>query len=390
MAAEKAFTTLPVGTAWSFSPTLSGKYPIALRTGWNLVASPALEKLAWPVRHGDQPAYDLSPVKGLHQYVGDGEYVDADTLEPWKGYFVFSRADTVLELGAGLIAGQGIAGPAARFAASHGTLSASRSAAAKAPFPNRETSILSLIFEPSGPPAGGRGGGASCLPAPLRLGAATYAADGAGVEDEPMPSAPGNGRGLAAARSGRRLRTDLLGYREGRIHAWKIAWMTAGAGEEAPARLRLASLRLPAGSALWAASNLGGPAVALDSGTVLELSGHAADTLVVWASPLGLWREGDPVPGLGPRPAALKASYAIGPRGGELSLALPEAARVRARVHRADGRRLAGLDRSLLSPGHHVLPLGGRAQAFHGLLFIALEVDAGRGAVRKVLKVPLP
>jgi hypothetical protein len=86
----------------------------------------------------------------------------------------------------------------------------------------------------------------------------------------------------------------------------------------------------------------------------------------------------------------LKASYAMGPRGGELSLALPEAARVRARVHRADGRLLAGLDRTLLPPGRHVLPLGRRTQAYHGLLILTLDVDAGRGPARKVLKVFLP
>jgi hypothetical protein len=378
LAGEKAFKTLPIGSSLSFPPAASGRYRIVLRKGWNQVASPFLGKLAWPVRHGDQPAYDLSPVKGLHRYDGDGQYGDADTLEPWKGYFVYTRVDTVIEVDAAGIASQGSAKPSARKSERVG------------PFPNPASGTLEMTFESVGLSPGGGAGGTAILPAPLRLGAEPYAGDGLGVEDEPMPMAPSKGRGIAAYRAGRRLRTDLLGYREGRIHAWKIAWSSDAAGEGTSARLRLASLRMPAGVSLWAASSLGGPAAALDSGAVLELSGHGADTLVVWAAPLGQWREGDPVPGLGPRPSALRASYAWGVRGGELSLALPEAARVRAFIHRADGRRLAGLERSLLAPGYHLLPLGGRSQAFRGLLFVTLEIDAGRGPVRRVLKIPFP
>jgi hypothetical protein len=373
LAAGKETSLLPMGKVFSIAPGPDQSFAIRLIRGWNQIAAPALEKLPWIVSKRDLAAYDQSPVKGLHEYAGNGSYVDADTLEPWKGYFVLSDIDTTVRLSA-----RGSEPPGSP-----------KSAAARIQAPPARG--LKVLFEPVA-----YADGSSPAPIGLRLGAAAYARDGLSREDEAMPTAPGQGAYLAAMRGGRGLRTDVIGLhpegpgREG-LHAWKIAWAgTRGAapGGE-PARLKLTGLDLPEGSLLWAAApswHLGksgnpGNARRLSVGEIVEVPDLDGDTLAIWAASTGQWSPGDPIPGLAPAPTALAAGLKWGSQGGMLTLDLPRSSGVIASVYAVDGRCAARLKRDRLAPGRHVLPLPGIGRT-QGLLFVVLDFPGVHGSQR--------
>ena len=170
-----------------------------------------------------------------------------------------------------------------------------------------------------------------------------------------------------------------------------MVWAGAKKGLPGVAKLRLSDLRLPEGMSLWSASPMGMQAAELTPGASLEMFGDAADTLAVWVAPTGSWKEGDPIPGLGPRPGRLRASFAAATGGGELHIDLPEAAGLRAAVHTAAGRRLALVERARLAPGHHVFRVAADHGALpRGLLLVTIELPGSRRSSRLVLKSVLP
>lgn len=128
----------------------------------------------------------------------------------------------------------------------------------------------------------------------------------------------------------------------------------------------------------------------VEEGASLEISGEASDTLVLWAAPKGSWKEGDPVPGLSPRPAARSLAFRDGPDGGYLWLALPDASALRVRAHGADGRRLASVEKGRLAPGYHAIPLAPAGSMPRGLLFVTVEFPGSPDGYRTVLKVLRP
>lgn len=365
MAADKAFATLPLGASRTLAQGPASDYAVKLRKGWNLVANPSLEPLPWVASRSVQPAYDLGPVKALHAYAGGGNYGDADTLQPWKGYFVFSDADTTVRL------------------------TGTPPGLAKRVFPSRfvPANPIRLLLEPQPDPDG-----AAPAPAALRLEAAAYAEDGLGREDEPMPGMPARAAGVAAIREGRGLRTDLLRFEPGRTVVWKLAW-SGGSRQDGPAsgaRFRLSDLGMPAGMTLWGASALRPGAAELSQGSELRLEGGAADTLVLWAGPAGSWREGDPLPGLGPLPARRASSLARGASGLELRLDLPAAAGVEAALYSADGRRIGYWRSPRLAPGRHAVPLALPRASSRGLILVTVDITDAGGASRRAFKALLP
>lgn len=290
----------------------------------------------------------------LHAWQGEGRYRDADTLAPFQGYFVYSRADSTLLL----------------------TTEPAEAAPPSLP-KGAAPASLEVLLEPLAGADGRLPAAAS-----FRLGAAAYADHGLGPEDEPMPTSPGRSGGLVAARAGRGLRSDVLHLRPG-LHVWKIAWsgLTEGRRE---GRLRDSALDLPRGMVLRAAAVSSPEPMVLATGSELALSGLAGDTLVLWAAPPGAWSPGDPVPELAPRPLRLAVSFHPGPGGAVLSVILPEAAGLRAVVHTADARGRAFLERARLAPGRHAFRLGGDLPK--GLLFVTLEFPGAKGTRRMVLK----
>jgi hypothetical protein len=209
------------------------------------------------------------------------------------------------------------------------------------------------------------------------LGAARFAVDGAGVEDEPMPPAAADRSTLAAVRGGSGWKTDLLGFRAGSDFAWKLAWSAREGKASSVATLRVGSLRLPKGMRLWAASPLRKIAEPVEEGAELEVQGDASDTLVFWAAPLG-----KAFPGLDEgyalKPSIRSVSLA---RGAVLRLALPAATGLRVECRDASGRRSASLRRAALAPGYYDFPLAaGHGSGGPAAGFMAVTVDFFGGA----------
>ncbi|MDB5104794.1 MAG: flagellar motor protein MotA [Fibrobacteres bacterium] len=372
LAGRADMDTLPLGEAFTNLPSPDGSYRIRLVKGWNQVTSPVPEKMPWPVTSRDTVARDLSRIKvlqGVHP--GSGAYFDADSLEPWRGFFVHSALDTTVELRPPR-SGQVRKPAAAR--ASQGP-----SAAIAIP--------VQVVVEPLPMALTGAGTGAV---SPVRLGAALYARDEVGIEDERMPPPAGDGPILAAVRGGMGLKSDLLAFRPARDFTWKMAWSARRTAYPAIARLRVGAVRLPAGMALWAASPLRKVAMPATVGMELVVEADAADTLIFWAAPMGMAYGGLP-PGYAPVPSGRSAIWAQGPGGGSLRLALPEAAGIRAECRDVSGRLLAELRRDALAPGYYEFPLasawkGAGAAPRMGLMLVTLRFDGGAGPARMVLK----
>lgn len=92
-AGETTFTGTPVDT--------SRPYPIALSEGWNLIGNPYLVAVSLADARVDGAAFDMSESVGRTAFgwnAETGRYEAATTLEPWKGYFIHSRAAATLEL----------------------------------------------------------------------------------------------------------------------------------------------------------------------------------------------------------------------------------------------------------------------------------------------------
>lgn len=365
LAGENAFTELPFGRSKSYPQGGPQHYSIPLKKGWNLLTSPALEKLPWVVSKKDLPTYDQSGVKGLHTHAGGDSYADADTLEPWKGYFVYSRSDTSLALSPeGPLRVDAVAKAASR-------------AARGGPF-------IQLVLDPV-PDTDG----VSPSTVSLRLGAAGYAEDGLAIEDEYLPFAPRRVEALAAIRGKRGLRTDLIAYRPAGMHVWKVAWH-GGDALHTLGRLRLSHLEIPEGFEVRAASRSSNGTVLLAVGGEVALSGDAGDTLVLWSAPKGNWRDGDPIPGLSPLPWKRGLTFQDGLGGGRLRLALPEAATVFIRIHAADGRTLGKLSGLRLAAGNHALSLPILHGPSRGLILVTVDFQGPSSASRSVLKLLRP
>ncbi|MDQ3002456.1 MAG: DUF2341 domain-containing protein [Fibrobacterota bacterium] len=389
MVGRSRLDTLSLGDAFTVSPGPLGLFHLPLVQGWNQVTSPVPEKLPWPVTSKDTVARDLSSVKVLQGIdPSTGGYQDADTLEPWRGYFVYASKDTVLELASSLpVASSSIpkSGAAKVSAGTDASRALMRGTAA-------EEVPLQVVLEPV--PADGLGIGRVSS---IRLGAARYAADAFGREDEPMPPAAGDGAVLSALRGGRVLKSDLLAFRPSATspeYIWKLAWSNRPAGQSPVARLQVSSLRMPPGMVLWAASPLRKIAEPAFPGTVLEVQGDASDTLVFWVAPAG--RPFGGVPGYRARPLLRTVTWASGPGGGSLRVALPAAVGLLAECRDASGRRLAGFYRAGLAPGYYEFNLAdawtpaGTGKRAAGLKIIIVEIQGGPDPERLVFKSASP
>jgi hypothetical protein len=389
MAGRSRLDTLSLGDAVTASPDSDGAFRVSLVKGWNQVTSPVPEKLPWPVTSKDTVARDQASVKVLQGIDPvTGGYLDADTLEPWRGYFVYASKDTVVELATSLPGASSAIFPAGAPRSSAGagaSTSLMRGTAA-------EEVPIQIILEPV--PGDGMGTG---MLSRLRLGAARYAGDSFGREDEPMPPAAGDGAVLSALRGGRVLKSDLLSFRPGPDadgYTWKLAWSNRRSGGSPVARLRITSARLPAGMVLWAASPLRKIAEPAYPGSELEVQGDASDTLVFWAAPAGVPFGG--ASGYRAKPLSRSVTWTPGPGGGRLRVALPAASGLRAECRDASGRRLAGFSRASLAPGYYEFDMAdawspsGSGRRASGLLFIVVEIRGGSEPERLVFRSAIP
>ncbi len=326
----------------------NGDFKITLRKGWNMITDPSLEKMYWPFSKSDGSVLK-SAVKGLHAFDSRlGEYVTTDSLDPWKGYFVYKSgdADTTITL----------------WSSSH---------TPAAPKASADVSGLSLSLD---------FGRAS----PLELSAAPWAEDGFGREDEPMLPALRPGRQAWSQRGQRRLGTDIVKFTPGEVARWQIVISDPGRDplpslpSAAPATtqlLRLAAANLPAGYQAWAIAEKRGLKFDLTEGHGIPASGLGGDTLTILVGPLAklsAMREWTRTSASPPNFAfGLEVKSAIA----SLRLDLPGNAQLNARLLAVDGRVLAEIKSYKLGVGHYFLTMGRVHPGQIGILDLRISIE---------------
>jgi hypothetical protein len=367
MASPAATVRLDFPASRSQSSDSQGFFPIRLTHGWNLVTCPSLRSLAWPASRSDGESYLQSPFKTLHGFDGTG-YVVQDSLRPWEGYYVhYNGLDTIVRVGPG--AGRGSIKRASGKAAASGWM---------------EITLRNR--------AGPR----------LKIGTASFARDGIGIEDELRPPPRTGSPGTWITRAGRDLIGDYLAPNSERALSWTVV-ARAGVGgggaaartdaadqtnSEESAELAVEDAILPKGYQVWAVSRARRMKYRLAAGTALPIEG--TDTLRIYAGmPRVLAGIGDLQRGLespGPFACALRAADG----GFELSVELPEAARMDVRIWSPAGRRLGGLDGALLGAGHHTWKSGallrGAETASRGVYLLVLSAQGREWSGHRVLK----
>ncbi len=254
--ASLAFSNFKAGESDS-----NGGYRLTLHHGWNQISDPALEKLYWPIsRTGSN--FSKSEIRGLSEFVPSiMDYAPTDSLEPWKGYFVYfyGRKDTVLALYT--IPGKT---PAAKGSGANAL---------------NETQVeqgveISLDF--------GR-------PIPLILGASSQGQDDFSTEDEPHLPAWRPTFSAWSLRDKRQLSVDIQHFTPQVLLHWNVVVTHSSSSstlDQAVAIMRIATAKLPAGYQAWAISRTTGIKYRLEQDGTLPLLELQTDTLSIYAGPL--------------------------------------------------------------------------------------------------------
>lgn len=258
---ETSLTSLAFSDVQTKTHYGNQSYKVTLHPGWNMVGNPGLATLYWPYTKRVSEVIDASNVKGLHAPNGGDGWFDTDSLEPWKGYFVFLKgtSDASVELRTTPVDAPSV------------SLASAKAGAAPAGLSLR----LSLgSFQQ------------------LRLGASPAAVDGMGIEDEPQPPVRADRSPRLAALRGRALLgTDVMHWAPGVLYRWKVVAGLPAApprdrnGEVTPASARVEGLVLPEGYAAWAVSAKRGLKFPLTPGASLPLAPGFTDSLEILAGP---------------------------------------------------------------------------------------------------------
>jgi hypothetical protein len=323
IAARAPVTSLRMPSAATASSGGKANYSVALHTGWNQISNPHLETLYWPSARILEN-YRTFTVKGLWGWedtLAKPDYVQSDSLVPWRGYFVYNWAgDTVIPL---------LTSPRTRS-------SSAPPAAGKSASESRIQMSLGWNDRPT-----------------LSLGADPLSADGFGMEDEVSLPQQGN-RFLRAMRNGRGLASDWVRLNRAQVQVWSIQF--GSAGDSLPS-LHVPELLLPADYEAWAVSDSRGMKFAMVPGASIPASGLAKDSLRVLAGPkeilAGL------LDGLSASAPRLDAKLTAAADGFRLRLGLPSRARVLATLWSLQGSRLGTLSTGLLSEGNYEFSFAG-------------------------------
>ena len=288
-------------------PQGPGDAVVRLKHGWNQVGAPNLEKLYWPSARGST-SYPGSKVKGLWGYdAGTGEYQESDSLQPWRGYFVYNHgSDTAVKM---------LDRPAAPMAlAKEGAGKDSR---------------LSI--------------GLAWGTSQVQIGADVRARDGLGLEDEmTLPTMlPRNS--VRAVRSGHSLATDWVRWDSSGVLQWKVVMNVAEKGDSLHP-LKVTRWEIPPGYETWALSRARGMKFKVGPEAEIPASGLAGDTLLFISS-----REGDAdalglLQGLALEAPGLDLQVSSRVGGFLMALALPVQASFQAAVWGVDGSLHGKLD----------------------------------------------
>jgi len=316
LAAHSPITSLHMDHAETSHGNGKATFTIALHQGWNQISNPNLETLYWPFSRALE-FYRNFTIKGLWGYdaaLANPDYVQSDSLVPWRGYFVYNyNGDTVVPLLTRPPNSIMPASPAGK-SASAGRIQ------------------LAMGWD-------GR--------ASLRLGADPASHDGLGTEDEEALPQRGD-RYLRAMRDGRALASDWVRLDGGEVQRWSVEF--GSAGDSLPS-LRIADLSLPDGDEAWAFSPTRKLKFPILPGAEIPASGLSHDSLIVVAGPkdqiaaLDLTKEFSAVA------PELDAKVTMAPDGFRLRMALPSRAHIRATAWSLRGARLGTLSTGMLSEG---------------------------------------
>jgi hypothetical protein len=317
-----------------------GQFRMRVRPGWNLVANPAWQKLYWPISR-KFPRYTGSKVKSLfYRIPASNDYGKSDSLELWKGYFVYS-------------------------------------------FLNQDT-LLTLLTAPPAPPLARLAVRPPHLEMtfgrderlPLLLGALPDAEDGIAVEDEPqLPTTWGSER-FWLQRGRHRLISDWVKFDPQTVCRWELVSDPGNRPgvRSGPSPLRMLENDLPPGFEAWALSLGRRIKIRLQEGMELPIGdAGSADTLIIFAGPAAKLAALDDLNRAAERIDAVAWTLAQGRGGLVLSVTVPQGARIQADLWSPTGRRLAGFVSGRLGAGVHDFPLDRKKEIGLGLLRLSVS-----------------
>ncbi len=340
-------------------PFVTDSLTVTLSPGWNQVSNPYMNTLHWPHSRQFPDAYGVSLIKGLYHWSPtSAAYAHSDSLEPWRGYFVYSNST--------------------------------------------RDSIVKLLPRPAEPPLVLRKQtGAEGLDiwlqlqeqAPLWLGASASADNEVGVEDEfPLPKR-GTRASAYALRGTTALQTDRVRLKRDELLRWSLVLAGWSNGDSLPT-LRVIKSALPPGYEAWAFSRVRNLKFPLTQGNEISVPGDISDTLDVVAGPrekvagLGDFKNFSPLENFG---------LTVHPMHGDfhVRLEIPGQSRVRLSVWDIRGRRLGLLQAGRLAEGRYRFSFSadfGRGSGSHlasGLYFLLAEINGSEENHRLVKRLPI-
>ncbi|MBW8887870.1 MAG: chitobiase/beta-hexosaminidase C-terminal domain-containing protein [Fibrobacteres bacterium] len=323
IAARSPVTSLRMDHAETSRGNGKATFTIVLHKGWNQISNPHLETLYWPFSRA-LDTYRSFTIKGLWGYdpaLATPDYVQSDSLVPWRGYFVYNyNGDTAVPL-------------------------LTRPATSIMPAPPAGKSAAAGRIQL----AMGWDGRTS-----LRLGADAGSQDGLGTEDEEALPQRGD-RFLRAMRDGRALASDWVRLDGGVVQRWRVEF--GSAGDSLPS-LRIADLSLPAGDEAWAFSASRKMKFPILPGAEIPASGLSRDSLIVVAGPKDKIAALDLTKEFSAIAPELDAKVTMAPDGFRLRMALPSRAHIRATAWSLRGTRLGTLTTGMLSEGTYDFAFG--------------------------------
>lgn len=335
MASDPALNQIQLPPLQTQSP-IKGEILITVKSGWNLVGTPIPQKMYWPFPRNLGSSHTEAFVNAPWGFDPvTNEYVRSDSLEPWRGYWVYSYANTVVKL--------------------HQSPVSSTVGLAKA----GSEAFVSLSIKTS-------------QGSTVEIGARSGVGDGVGVEDEPTIPQSESREILKAVRENRALQSDWIAYKPATLLSWKLLRVPAPEAEKSEeVSISLEQGSWPSGYAAVLVSPRRRVQYTLESNSLIPTSMDAQDTLSVWVAPKAMIQAALKGYTAGPPPFAGSLVH-IGDQWG-LRLDLPESAGLTWILCNASGRVLMqGHERK--AEGRHWLPLETRS-AGSGILFLRLEVQ---------------
>ncbi len=345
LASTKPHNSLILPPLTSHSPSLR-TWKISLNIGWNLIGNPYPKKMYWPhSRKG--VTYPNSLIKAPWSFDFPNQtYAKSDSLEPWKGYFVYSYVDSSVTL-----------------------LSTPPQSLSKM------ASNASPVYDVGLTLQYGAG-------SPVDLGTTSNAQVGLGIEDETALPSIASQAWLASLRNGKELQSDYIPFHPDSILHWDLVVHNPDPQSLAQA-IQLQALALPPEYEAWIISPARGIRQAiLDDGPGFVPAPESDTLSILIGSHQALEKSSlfnlsqANLPGFALRTFSKKHGFI-------LQLDLPIQARVKGRLVQLDGRTVAFLKPKWLGAGHHTLVFnenftGSSGELGRGLYFLWVE-HTGKG-----------